>query len=239
MAGFRTAIQRYVSRGSLPNTIAGARATFTIPTSPNLYDAGNVLYFLLNVNANATYYGNYDGGIYKQDGKWHAFIKGNGNPGWNAVEISNMDGQTVDIKLLARKYTISSTTYYDLDLFLNGTRKLSIQDFSGKYIKSIYEDVIAVTSAEINIVPAENNWTNFNNNRHSYIKYGSFNNAYPVNRDGTDYTGASYRVIKNCDTDYPSGKNYSYLVDSVCSIHTSGARNINSTLDISKAGNVF
>ncbi|MFZ5968593.1 MAG: hypothetical protein ACOYVK_15675 [Bacillota bacterium] len=239
MAGFRTGIQRYVSGGSLPSTVAGARATFSIPTSSKLYDAGNVLYFLVNINANATWYGNYDAGIYRQNGKWYAFIMGNGNPSWNAVEISNMDGKTANIKLIPRKYTVAGTTYYDLDLFIDGTKKLSVQDFSGKYIKSIYEDVIAVTSAEINIVPANNDWTNFNNDRHSYILSGSFTNAYPVNRDGTDYTGGSYRVQKNCDTDYPSGKNYSNLVSSVCTIHSSGSRSMTSTVDIRKAGNVF
>lgn len=187
MAGFRTAVKRYSSMGSLPATICGAKATFQIPSGyTKLNSAGNVLYFFVNVNANAGGYGNYDGGIYKQDNTWYAFIMGNGSQGWNSKPISSPEGKSVEVQLLARKIITTTPATYELVLYLDGVKTLSVTD-TGNMIKSIYEDVIAKTTAEITLVPKDDIWRYFNTENgygQSYIKTASFSNAYPVNRDG-------------------------------------------------------
>lgn len=255
MAGYRIGVKRYVQYGNLPNTIAGARATFTVPSNSNLNtvgSTGSVLYFLVNVNAATGYCGNMDGGIVKRGDrgdKWYAFMQGNCGLKWYEKEIPSPEGRDVNVKMLARKTTSGGVDLYYLELFIDGVLQLSAVESNTTYIASIYNDPIIKTSTEVTVVPVANNWSNFNNTNtkgQSFIKSATFKNAYPLDRNGNDYTGGDHASVKSNDSDFPATWDYykrKAVVDSVnkvCTIFSSTQTSmILGTVDINQAGKIF
>jgi len=224
MAGYRVALERH----RLTHHVRGHYACFKIPPSNKINDAGNVCYFFCNMNTDNGV-ANYDAGIYRKNGIWNVFTFGTG--GWENARLSfNPEGKWVSIGLIISEH--NST--FRLEVIVDDIVEMTIQGLAKHQTPfwHLYNSKIRKTSAEVTLVPNENNWTNFNKRlacAYTFIKESAISKSYPLKSRYSKYRLGKHKIVMNCD----DMDNFGNTVNYVCDYEKSTSRSIsNIDLDI-------
>ena len=153
MAGFRAAAQAK----NFEKGVYMMESKVYVPDSDDIHlvssKNGSIMYMFFNVNSDNGAV--LDIGIYKQGSKWYAFIQGDNGKIWDAERISNLDGD--------RFYMEVNFRSDEIILRVDGDEVLNYDPSNHWMTRELVSSTdIAHAGFEITLVPADNDWDNFN-----------------------------------------------------------------------------
>ncbi|MCG7409313.1 hypothetical protein MH117_17995 [Paenibacillus sp. ACRRX] len=216
--GFRSQIKQ----SNFSETVVGGQTKLKIPSSANINAIAGQIYPEFFISINSKQGATFDGGVILDGTQWKAVIFGGASSStWQETNISNITGQTVNLKLAGEK---DSRGEYIVKLTVSNSSgstigSISVDKNTPKYYKgnrdgelgwlaeNPYYSGLNTVSYELNMVPTSSisagyyHKTTGSNGKRAFFDGAEMSIAVPIKKAGGTLAlnGFSWSHTKNCD----------------------------------------